>query len=140
MMTAPAEPFAARIDFRITEQDMAAFRLLSGDHNPLHHDADFARRRGFEGPVVYGGLIVAQVSRLLGQELPGAGCVWRSLAFKFRAPLYVDVSAVATAEVVHANEELGLFQLKIRVEAGGRAVAEGEAAALLMSERDHEFA
>jgi 3-hydroxybutyryl-CoA dehydratase len=139
-MKASAEPFAARVEFRVTDQEMAAFRLLSGDDNPLHHDADFARRRGFEGPVVYGGLIIAQVSRLLGTELPGAGCVWRSLTFKFRAPLYVGVPALASATIVHANEELGLYHLKIAIEASGRAIAEGEAAALLLEERRHEFA
>ena len=133
------EPFAARAEFRITEQEMTAFRALSGDDNPLHEDADFACRRGFRGPVVYGGLIVARLSRLLGTELPGPGCVWRSIKLRFRAPLYVGEPAVLTASLVHSNEELGLFELKVRVESDGRCIAEGEASALLITERHHEF-
>lgn len=116
---------------------MEAFRTLSGDTNPLHDDAPYARRRGFDGRVVYGGLLVAQVSRLLGAHLPGHGCVWRSLALRFRAPLYVGQAAWLTATVTHANEELGVMDLKLRIEANDRTIADGEAATILARERAH---
>lgn len=123
------------IAFRIGEAEMAAFRALSGDTNPLHDDPVFARRRGFSGPVVYGGLIVAQVSQMLGTRLPGPGCVWRSLSLRFRAPLYVGQAARLAATIVHANEEIGVVDLKLRVDVEKRCIADGEAAALLMPER-----
>lgn len=122
-------------EFRISDADMAAFQNLSGDTNPLHDDAAFARRRGFAGPVVYGGLIIAQVSRMLGTRLPGPGCVWRSLTLRFRAPLYVGETARLAATIVHANEDIGVVDLKLRIDAAKRCVAEGEAAALLMPDR-----
>ena len=123
------------IEFRVTEGEMEAFRRLSADVNPLHDDAGFARRRGFDGVVVYGGLIVAQVSRLLGTRIPGHGCVWRSVSLRFRNPLYVGELAQLSGVVVHANEDLGTVDLKLSVVAGGRRIAEGEAAALLVRER-----
>ena len=123
------------VEFRVTEGEMDAFRRLSGDINPLHDDAEFARRRGFEGVVVYGGLIVAQVSRLLGTRVPGRGCVWRSVSLRFRNPLYVGELAQLSGVVVHSNDDLGVADLKISVVAGGRRVAEGEAAVLLARER-----
>lgn len=126
-----------QVEFRVTPGQMAAFRDLSGDTNPLHHDAEFARERGFSGEVVYGGLLVAQVSRLLGTEMPGPGCVWRSLSLRFRSPLYVNEPARLSGTVTHQNEELGVMTLRLRVEADGRTVADGEAAAMLMRERAH---
>ena len=122
-------------EFRIGDAEMAAFRTLSGDTNPLHNDTVFACKRGFAGPVVYGGLIIAQVSQMLGTRLPGPGCVWRSLTLRFRAPLYVGEAARLAATIVHANEEIGVVDLKLRVDVGRRCIAEGEAAALLMPER-----
>lgn len=116
---------------------MEVFRALSGDTNPLHDDAAYARRRGFEGRVVFGGLLLAQVSRLLGAHLPGHGCVWRSLSLRFRAPLYVGQPARLTATVTHANEDLGVMDLKLRIEAGDRTIADGEAAAIIARERAH---
>jgi 3-hydroxybutyryl-CoA dehydratase len=120
-----------QLEFRITLADMSAFRRLSGDTNPLHDDAAFARRCGFDDVVVYGGLIVAQVSRLLGTLIPGPGCVWRSLTFKFRNPLYVGVRARLRASVVYSNETFRLVRLKLRVEAANVLIAEGEAEAQL---------
>jgi 3-hydroxybutyryl-CoA dehydratase len=120
-----------RLEFRIGPEDMQAFRRLSGDTNPIHHDPVYARQRGFDDVVVYGGLIVAQVSRLLGTAMPGPGCVWRSIALRFRHPLYVDIPARVQATVAYANETFGLVKLKLRVEAGGVVVADGEAEAQL---------
>lgn len=121
-------------EFNVTREDMAAFRALSGDTNPLHDDEDFARSRGFEGPVVYGALIIAQVSRLLGTRLPGPGCVWRSLSLRFRGPLYIGQTARLAATIIHANEDIGTVDLKLRVDVGRRCIADGEAAALLKTE------
>lgn len=122
-------------DFRISHNDMLAFARLSGDDNPVHLGDAFAQSRGFSAIIVYCGLMVVQCSRVMGIRVPGHGCVCRSLPLKFRAPLYVDEPARLTATVVHANDELGLVGLKIRIMAGTRCVADGEAAALLTREQ-----
>lgn len=119
------------VRLRVSAADQAAFRALSGDDNPLHFDDAFARARGFEGAVVYGGLIVAAISRLLGNELPGPGCVWHSLKLDFRAPLYVDQAAEVQATVTHFAEALGLWRLSLAVVVADRRIAKGEATAML---------
>lgn len=126
-----------RLSFRVTEREMNAFRTVSGDSNPVHYDRDYAWQCGFTGPVVYGGLLVAQVSRLLGTRLPGSGCIWRSLDLRFRSPLYVGELAQLTGTIRHANEDLGVYELMIRIDAGRRRIADGEAAAILTRRRRH---
>jgi 3-hydroxybutyryl-CoA dehydratase len=113
---------------------MEAFRRLSGDSNPLHHDHVLARRRGFKGVVVYGGLIVAQVSRLLGTVLPGPGCVWHALRLRFRNPLYVGDRARLSGTVTYASDALGVVKLAVRVESAGRVIADGDVSAQLKNE------
>jgi 3-hydroxybutyryl-CoA dehydratase len=119
------------LEFAVTAQDMDVFRTLSGDDNPLHLDEDFARARGFEGPVVYGGLMLAAISRLLGTKLPGYGCVWHSLRIDFKKPLYVDERATLTGAVTYCNASLGLLRVDLRIAAGDRVLAKGEAQASL---------
>lgn len=119
------------LSFTVTARDMDAFRALSGDDNPLHSDADFARARGFEGPVVYGALMVAAISRLLGTRLPGPGCVWHSLKIDFRNPLYVGQPATLKGVVRYCNDSLGLLRVTLEVSAGDRLLAKGEAQASL---------
>ena len=56
----------------VTVVDLAFFAAASGDHNPLHLDADTARRAGFERPDVHGMFTMANAARLFTQAV-GAG-------------------------------------------------------------------
>jgi 3-hydroxybutyryl-CoA dehydratase len=124
------------LPFCIGKAEMADFLRLSSDTNPIHTDVEFAQRHGFDGLVVYGGLIVAQISCLLGTRVPGPGCVWRSLSIRFRSPLRIGEPAVVSGTISHANADLGVVELRLRVEAGGRLIAEGEASAQLAAVRE----
>jgi hypothetical protein len=125
-----APPHASgQIEFRITERDMAAFRKFSGGEG--------ISRKTKDVNIVYGGLIVAQVSRLLSARLPGQRCVWRSLALTFHAPLHVNETATLTAAITHVNEEHGLIDFTLRIDVATHCIAEGEAAALLIYTPPH---
>lgn len=108
--------------------DLDAFRRLSGDENPLHHDAAFARSLGFKDRVAYGALSMAFLSRLIGNDVPGPGAVWLSQNVRFESPLYPGESVLVRAKVKAKNDALRALTLEIEVlkDAGGRAVA-GEA-------------
>lgn len=111
--------------FTVSEKEQAAFRSLSGDTNPLHHDSDFARRLGFDETVVFGGAIVAKISGFLGSTFPGNGCVWSKLSITFRAPLYVGQQAKLDVARTHSNDDLAIWELSINVVAGQNLIAVG---------------
>jgi acyl dehydratase len=117
----------AELDFAITEDDQLAFANVSGDFNPLHLDADFARARGFSGAVVYGAMIVARISQIVGMELPGSSGIWSSLKIDFRSPLYVGETAHLFAEVIHYSEATRSLSLKIKVTCADRPIATANA-------------
>lgn len=104
---------------------MDLYKNMSGDTNPLHWDDSYAQARQFKGRVVYGGLIVAAVSRLLGTQLPGPGCVWQSLSLQFRRPLYVDEAAEVIGLVTYSNPELRVLRMDIEVKRADDCIAEG---------------
>jgi len=114
----------------IDSKDQEVFRQLSGDSNPLHENSAFAKQRGFSGPVVFGGLLVARLSGFLGTIFPGAGCVWSKLAVDFRSPLYIDEVAILLVDCYHSNEDLGVWELSLRVNVGKKVVAIGSAQVL----------
>lgn len=119
------------VDFAVSAQDMAAFAALSGDYNPLHTDPAFARAKGFDGVVVYGALLVAKVSQLIGMRLPGRDSIWSSVALRFHAPLFVGDAARVEGEVVALSRATGLCELKLTVTRGERLIAKGKAEVLL---------
>ena len=117
----------ARVDFVVTEADMQAFAALSGDHNPLHVNDEFARSKGFVGRVVYGALLVAKVSQLIGMRLPGRDSVWTALSLDFRKPLYIGEAAQVSGVVEAVSESGGILRLKLVLRAGEKLLAKGKA-------------
>jgi 3-hydroxybutyryl-CoA dehydratase len=109
-----------------TAQDLAEYRALTGDPNPLHHEDLLARRLGYRGAVIPGMLLGGMVSCLLGVELPGRGTNWMKQSFQWKGPAYVGESIVATVEVVRLRPEKDLVNLKVSLFAGERLVGEGE--------------
>lgn len=122
----------ASFDFSVSDADMARFAELSGDFNPLHIDDAFAREKKFEGKVVYGALIIAKVSRLIGMELPGRDSVWTNVSFQFNRPLYVGQTATLEGVVATLSEATGFVELKLALKVDGRTLGKGTAEVLLV--------
>ncbi len=127
------EGACARIDFSVDDAQMRQFAELSGDYNPLHTDERFARGKGFEGRVVYGALLLAKVSRLLGMQLPGRDGVWVSVTLDFRSPLYLDQVAQLEATVKSYSPATGLLELGLMLRRSGKLLAKGRAEVVVAS-------
>jgi len=84
----------------ITQADVDAFAALTGDFNPLHVDAAFARKTMFRRPVVHGMLSASFISTMIGTLLPGSGALWTSQTLEFLLPAFVGdtITVVATVE------------------------------------------
>jgi 3-hydroxybutyryl-CoA dehydratase len=121
----------AEWEFTVSEADMTAFALLSGDTNPLHTDDAFARSRGFEGRVVYGALLSAQLSRLVGMEMPGRDGVFVGMNVTFAKPVYVGRPVMLKAEIAEVSEAASLFVIKFQLRSDDRLVAKGKVEAIL---------
>lgn len=113
--------------FSIDSQQMRQFAELSGDFNPLHTDDTFARSKGFEGRVVYGALLAAKVSELIGMRLPGRNSVWVSLSLDFLKPLYVNQPAELEAVVTRTSPGTGLVELGLTLRRDGDRLLKGRA-------------
>jgi acyl dehydratase len=112
----------------LTKQHVETFAALTGDYNPLHFDADFVSRTKFGKLVVQGGLTTGLLHALVAMDLPGPGSVFLSQNWKFTAPVYIDDTITAEAEVVSVHATKPVTQLRIKVaRQTGEVVLEGEA-------------
>jgi len=125
------EGLQAVVDFSVTPQQMLQFAEISGDFNPLHTDDAFARAKGFDGAVVYGALMIAKVSQVIGMRLPGRNSVWASVSLDFRKPLYVGQAAQVEGLVTAVSASTGMIELKLTVRAEGKVLAKGTAEVVL---------
>jgi len=69
----------------ITQEMVADFAAVTGDHNPLHTDPTYAEPR-FGGIIAHGVLLLGLFSALVATKLPGPGAMARSLDVRFKAP------------------------------------------------------
>jgi len=118
----------AQRSLTLTSKHVATFAELSGDYNPLHFDEAFVARTKFGRLVVQGGLTTGLLHALVAMDMPGPGTVFLSQNWKFTAPVYIDDTITAAAEVLSVHASKPVTQLAIRVtRQTGEVVLEGEA-------------
>lgn len=100
----------------IGEEDVLSFARLSGDSNPLHVDADYARQSNYEGRIVHGAFQVGLASALLGMHLPGQNVLLGSINSRFPAPLYYPTRAKVSGEITSWNLQTRGGQLKVVIQ------------------------
>ncbi len=75
-----------------------------------------------------GGLTTGLLHALVAMDMPGPGTVFLSQNWKFTAPVYIDDTITAGAEVLSVHPSKPVTQLAIRVtRQTGEVVLEGEA-------------
>ena len=112
----------------LTAAHVKTFAELTGDYNPLHFDEAFAARTKFGRLVVQGGLTTGLLHALVAMDMPGPGTVFLSQNWKFTAPVYIDDTITARADVLSVHASKPVTQLAIRVtRQTGEVVLEGEA-------------
>ena len=115
-----------KISAPINVGDVKNFVDLSGDAAPLHTSADFARKAGFEGPVVHGAFLIALVSRLVGMHFPGPNAVLERIDLSFRKPCYAPCEVDLNASVRQISEAVATIVLDITISDASGIIASGK--------------
>jgi 3-hydroxybutyryl-CoA dehydratase len=125
----PAVGVEAQVTHAFSLQDTRAFALISGDNNPLHVDAAFARAHAAESkPVVQGLLSASLFATIFGRTVPGAVYVKQDL--RWRAPLLVDEQVTARIRVVKVRRRFVECET-VCAKADGGVVVDGRATLLM---------
>jgi acyl dehydratase len=77
----------ARLSRTLAWRDIELFAAMSGDVNPAHVDAEFAKNDMFHRIIAHGMWGGALISTVLGTELPGPGTIYLSQSLEFRHPI-----------------------------------------------------
>jgi 3-hydroxybutyryl-CoA dehydratase len=108
---------------KITEDDIKLFAVISGDHNPLHLDAEFASKSIFKQRVAHGMLTASLISAALA-SMPGT-IILLNISLSFEKPVYVNDSL--TAKVTTRKIEGGKIHLEAEISRGNDRVVSGKA-------------
>ena len=99
-------------DLILQQSDFDRFAALSGDHNPIHVDPDYAAATRFGATVPHGMLLFTAVRGLIADQYPGA--VMETQALKFPAPAFANDPMVIRLSIT-APAQGGYLELQTRV-------------------------
>ena len=111
----------------VTESDIEKFGEISGDVNPVHFDEEFAKTTIFKGRIAHGVLSASYISTVLGMKMPGPGTIFMSLTTRFKAPVRIGDTVVATCTVREVVPEKRRVVFDCVCKVGDVTVVDGEA-------------
>lgn len=122
----------ASLSKTVSDDDIKAFADLTGDHNPVHLDDEFAAKSRFGRRIAHGMLSASLISALLANKLPGEGTVYLSQTLQFIAPVYPGDTVTARVTVTKVREDKPIVTLEtICLNQKDETLIKGEAVVLL---------
>jgi 3-hydroxybutyryl-CoA dehydratase len=121
---------------QINEQDLQLFAAVSGDHNPLHLDAEYAATTQFKGRIAHGMYSGALISAALAMELPGPGTIYMGQNIAFKRPIKIGDTITVKLTVKEKLEKKGMLVIDTTLtNQDGKTVVTGEATVIAPSEK-----
>ncbi len=123
---------SAQYERTLTEADVLAFAELTGDHNPVHVDAEAAAASSFGERIVHGMLTASLISAALATHLPGPGAIYVAQTLRFLRPVRLGDTVQVQVQVTAIDVPTRQLSLATTVRnARGKPVLDGEATALV---------
>ena len=122
---------SAEITKTIEQSDIDAFANVTGDHNPVHVDEEFAKTTRFGRRIAHGMLTASLISAVLANHLPGEGSVYLGQTLKFVAPVFPGDEITARVTIREIREDKPILKLEtVCVNQRDEIVIRGEATVL----------
>jgi len=116
----------------VTESDIVLFAGVTGDFNPVHIDAEAAKKSVFGERIAHGMLSAGFISAVLGMRLPGSGSIYLSQTLRFTKPVRIGDTVTARVEVLEVVSAKRRVRLATSCRnQNGEVVVDGEAVVML---------
>ena len=127
---------SAEITKTIEQADIDAFAGVTGDHNPVHVDEEFAKTTRFGRRIAHGMLTASLISSVLANKLPGEGSIYLGQTLQFVAPVFPGDEITARVTVKAIRDDKPILKLEtICVNQRNEVVIRGEATVLAADKR-----
>ena len=119
---------SASVSKTITEGDIVTYAGITGDFNPVHIDAEYAKESMFKERIAHGMLVSGFISAVLGYHLPGPNTIYLGQEVSFKMPVKIGDTVTAEATVTEKRDDKRIIMLKTTVtNQRGEIVVDGSA-------------
>ena len=96
----------------VTQEQITAYAEASGDRNPIHVDADFARAVGLPGTIAHGMLNLAILAEAVSRWAGGSANL-ASIECRFSKPLLPGDTIICRGRVTTVDDDARLATLEV---------------------------
>ena len=120
----------------LTERDLILFATVSGDHNPIHLDQEYANSTQFGERIAHGMWTGSLISAALAMVLPGPGGIYRGQELKFLHPVKLNDTVTVQLEVLEKNDRTKSAVIATNVvNQDGKFIVKGKATVMPATEK-----
>ena len=94
----------------VEERDILLFAAVSGDHNPVHLDAEYAATTMFKERIAHGMFSGALISAAVACTLPGPGTIYVGQQMSFQKPVKLGDTLTVRLEILEKRPK---FRVRI---------------------------
>ncbi len=102
----------ASLSRTITEAHIVNFAGVTGDMNPIHVDAEYAKQSMFGERIAHGMLMAGLISAVLGTQLPGPNSIYLGQDLKFVAPVKIGDTIKVMVSVTEKRDDKKIIKLR----------------------------
>lgn len=117
--------------YRVEQETINRYAVVSGDHNPLHTDPAFAATTPYGRTIAHGMMTLCFLSDTMEAWAGRAWVETGALDVAFLAPVYADETVSVSLEIVERDDARILFKAACSVD--DRTVMAGEVSVALAS-------
>jgi|TARA_R100001163_G_C5040648_1_gene178864 acyl dehydratase len=114
-------------EFELSQKQVNAFADAIDDHNPIHHDIEYAKNTIFKRPIVHGFYGGSIFSKMLANKLWGPGTIYLSQDLRFCKPMFVDTKYKVILTVKETDNKKHRAFIQTQIFDGEDLVIDGEA-------------
>ena len=123
--------YEASITVKVTDKMIHQFAEMSGDHNLIHLDDEYAKSSRFGRRIAHGMIVGALISRAL-VDCIGQGGIYLSQNMKFVNPVFVDDDVIISIKITGVRSEKGIATVEtIATKPNGDMVVKGDAVIMM---------
>jgi len=130
-MEAVSQEFAVGQKFTFSEvvddKLVRGFADVTGDHNPIHVDDEYAKKTKFGQRIAHGGILFGIISKALAMDMPGPGTVYLSQLVNFRFPVFINDTVTLELTIAELLPKNGARISTVIKKQTGQVVMDGEA-------------
>jgi 3-hydroxybutyryl-CoA dehydratase len=117
-----------QIEVLVTDEMVRQYAQVTGDHNPVHLDEEYAKTTRFGRRIAHGMLSAGFISNALAMHL-GPGGIYLGQTLKFLLPVFIGDALLVKLKVLSIREEkgIGVIETIVVKKESGETCIKGEA-------------